>query len=148
MNKANHEYYLNQLRRNAQQGVLPPLVAGQSINAGAPGGHAPGGGQGHYERSKYHPGGHQGSSYQQNALRPSKLRSLNNKGQNIGNGLSGERIRLNHHGSQEKLSNYSGNYGSPHHDSRQQAAQEGYAAAQNQQYIDQVQQLNQRKIGN
>jgi len=81
-------------------------------------------------------------------LRPSKLRSLNNKGQNIGNGLSGERIRLNHHGSQEKLSNYSGNYGSPHHESRHLAAQEGYAAAQNQQYIDQVQQLNQRKIGN
>ena len=42
MNKANHEYYLNQLRRNAQQ-ALPPLVAGQSINAGGPGGGGPGG---------------------------------------------------------------------------------------------------------
>lgn len=31
-------------------------------------------------------------------------------------GLNGEKIRLNHHGSQEKISNYSGNYGSPHNE--------------------------------
>ena len=36
----------------------------------------------------------------------------------MGPGLSGEKIRLNHHASQEKLSNYSGNYGSPHGDKR------------------------------
>jgi len=55
-------------------------------------------------------------NYQQYAYRPSKLRSLNNKNMIGGQGVSGERIRLNHHGSQEKLSNYSGNYGSPSRD--------------------------------
>jgi len=35
MNKANQEYYMNQIRRNQQaQGMLPPLVAGQSIGSG------------------------------------------------------------------------------------------------------------------
>jgi hypothetical protein len=44
---------------------------------------------------------------------------LNNKNIIPGHqGVSGERIRLNHHGSQEKLSNYSGNYGSPSRDNR------------------------------
>ena len=43
-------------------------------------------------------------------------------------GVSGERIKLNHHGSQEKLSNYSGNYGSPSRDNRDHM--------NNQQYID------------
>lgn len=43
-------------------------------------------------------------------------------------GVSGERIKLNHHASQEKLSNYSGNYGSPSRDNRDPMG--------NQQYID------------
>jgi len=44
---------------------------------------------------------------------------LNNK-QGIGanQGVSGERLRLNHHASHEKLSNYSGNVGSPSKDNR------------------------------
>ena len=68
MNKANHEYYMNQIRKNANAGALPPLVAGQSVS-GHPG---PGG---NYNIKNYHPGGNL-SSYQQNAYRPSKLRSL------------------------------------------------------------------------
>jgi hypothetical protein len=31
----------------------------------------------------------------------------------LGSGLAGERMRLNHNPSQDKLSGYSGNYGSP-----------------------------------
>ena len=58
-----------------------------------------------------------GNNYIANAYRPSKLRSLN-RNQNMANGLSGERIRLNNHASHEKLSNYSGNYGSPGNDKR------------------------------
>ena len=39
-------------------------------------------------------------NYQQYAYRPSKLRSLNNKNVIGSNqGVNGERIRLNHHGS-------------------------------------------------
>lgn len=107
MNKANQDYYMNQVRRNQNNGMLPPLVAGQSIPN-----------QGQYNS------GNPNSNYQKNAYRPSKLRSIHNKGQHLGpQGLSGERVRLNHHGSQEKLSanngsNYSGNYGSPHNDQR------------------------------
>lgn len=44
--------------------------------------------------------------------------------------MNGERIRLNHHGSQEKLSNYSGNYGSPSKETRDPNP--------NSQYIDQM----------
>ena len=64
--------------------MLPPLVAGQSVGPG-------------YIIS---------SNYQQYGYRPSKLRSLNSKPYLVGgqHGLSGERIRLNQHGSQEKLS--------------------------------------------
>jgi hypothetical protein len=74
--------------------MLPPLVAGQSvgpINGGI------------------------SSNYQQYGYRPRKLRSLNNK-QYMGvnqHGLSGEKIKLNHHGSNEKLPIYNGGYISP-----------------------------------
>jgi hypothetical protein len=65
--------------------MLPPLVAGQGVG--------PMGG---------------GSNYQQYGYRPSKLRSLNNKPYMGGgqHGLSGEKIKLNHHGSNEKLPTY------------------------------------------
>ena len=68
--------------------MLPPLVAGQAVSPGS-----------------YN----QPNNYQQYGYRPSKLRSLNNKpymGVGGQHGLSGERIRLNHHGSQEKLQPY------------------------------------------
>ena len=79
--------------------MLPPLVAGQSVGP---------------------PNGGISSNYQQYGYRPSKLRSLNNKpymGVNQ-HGLSGERIKLNHHGSNEKLPVYQGVYQSPTADQR------------------------------
>jgi hypothetical protein len=94
---------MNQMRRYAQQGGLPPLVAGQALGPSSGGNNA-------------------NQNYKYDQYRPSKLRSLNNKhyvGMGQNNGLSGERIRLNqHHNSQEKLSSYSGNYGSPLPDHR------------------------------
>lgn len=78
------------MRANAQQGVLPPLVSGQSL-----------GGQNNSVLNN--PQG-----YQQYAYRPSKLRSLNQK---LGNqGLSGEKIRLNQYSSQDKIGNGLGQY--------------------------------------
>jgi len=63
---------------------------------------------------KYYGPGQINSAYNYNAYRPSKLRSLNSKNPNyLGPGVEGERMKLNHHVSQEKVSNYSGNYGSP-----------------------------------
>ena len=69
---------MRQMRANAQQGVLPPLVSGQSL------------GQNNSVLNN-------AQGYQQYAYRPSKLRSLNQK---LGNqGLSGEKIRLNQYNS-------------------------------------------------
>ena len=31
-NRLNHDYYMHQMRKNAQQGLLPPLVAGQAMS--------------------------------------------------------------------------------------------------------------------
>lgn len=78
-------------------------------------------------------------NYQQYAYRPSKLRSLNNKHIIGAQGVSGERIKLNQHASQEKLSNYSGNYGSPSRDNRD--------PNNGQQYVDQMHaQANQQLV--
>lgn len=64
MNKHNHEYYMNQLRRNAQNGMLPPLIAGQGVN----------------QKMVPNINNHQGYNPSYHAgYRPSKLRSLNNK---------------------------------------------------------------------
>ena len=79
--------------------MLPPLVHGQSVGPtnGAP-----------------------SSNYQQYGYRPSKLRSLNNKPYMGNNGLSGEKIKLNHHDSNEKLPVYQGSYMSPNPAQRDQ----------------------------
>jgi len=92
----------NYLRRN-QGGGLPP-ISGKSL--------------GGVNGSKYYgpSSSSVNNSYNYNAYRPSKLRSLNSKHPNqISHGglVAGERIKLNQHASQEKVSNYSGNYGSP-----------------------------------
>lgn len=87
-NRLNHDYIMNQMRRNAQQGVLPPLVAGQSMGTGA-----------HGSGLSSAASGGAGSNYQAyGGYRPSKLKSLNTKhggGSVQPNGLSGEKIRLN-----------------------------------------------------
>ena len=54
----------------------------------------------------------------------------------MNHGLSGERLKLNQHGSQEKLSNYSGNYGSPTMDTRGNS--ENYIYNGSQGYLDQI----------
>lgn len=84
-NRLNNDYYIQQMRRNAGQG-LPPV-----------------GGQ------QYGPqiSGISGQTYQQyGGYRPSKLRSLNNK-HNLGNvgsqGPSAEKVRLGNYNSQDKL---------------------------------------------
>ena len=74
--------------------MLPPLVSGQSMGISSVGG-----------------------NYQNyGGYRPTKLKSLNNKG--MPHGLNGEKMRLNHNPSQDKISHYSGNYGSPNKDPR------------------------------
>lgn len=98
--------------------MLPPLISGQAVN----------------QKNGHNISNHQGYNPSYHAgYRPSKLRSLNNKPGMVGGHqvLSGERIRLNQHGSQEKLSNYSGNYGSPGNADRRYD--------ENQQYIDNIQ---------
>lgn len=93
------------MRRNAQQGVLPPLVAGQSMGTG---------GQGNLSSGA----SGVGSNYQAyGGYRPSKLKSLNTKHMPNGHqptGLSGEKIRLNQYNSQDKIgSNYASMNASP-----------------------------------
>ena len=101
-NRLNHDYIVNQMRRNAQQGVLPPLVAGQSMGTGAQGSGLSSAASG------------AGSNYQAyGGYRPSKLKSLNTKhggNSNQPNGLSGEKIRLNQYNSHDRLGG--GNYAS------------------------------------
>ena len=87
-------------RRNGPQSMLPPLVSGQSMGINSL----------------------SSNNYQYNG-RPPKLRSINNK-QYLGPGVNGERMRLLHNASQEKLSGYSQNYGSPNKE--QQEPSEAY----------------------
>ena len=100
-----HDHYISQLRRNYLGTNLNPMQP-SSIPNPLPLNQQSQNVVRTYENSILHKHNYA------NAYRPSKLRSLNYSNPHHIQ-AQGERIRLNQHGSQEKLSSYSQNYGSP-----------------------------------